>query len=457
MCISFLISCTKIATKEAIKIKSIWGSIVAIYILLWTLPVGGTTGATGLENIDAQAYILIEQHTGEVLLEHRAHERMYPASTTKILTTLLLLEHAEPDDIITVGEEVNWISWDSSKAFHVPGEHIVVETLATALLLRSGNDSAMVAAAYIGRQVSDDVNIGARNAIAIFVDLMNTRARELGAYNSHFANPHGYHDTNHYTTAYDLAIIAQAAMQNPLFAQLVNMPYALIEGDTYEGSMIREYQLWNTNALLHQGSEPFYYPHATGIKTGTTTAAGRCLVSSAHKDGLELLAVVLNTSPEGRWLDSHTLLDYGFANYQWYAVSERDRLWKTVATAFHSPANTGFLNVKLADDFLKLLPWTALEHITTETTWYETLLASQPGEKVTLMTPLVEGQVVGEITFRLFEEVLFQTHILAAQDVERRTWQDVFFSTQIQPYRRGGIAVLVALTLLTIGKRQRYR
>jgi D-alanyl-D-alanine carboxypeptidase len=239
---------------------------------------------------EAKAACVLELRTGRVLYAFNADAQMPMASTTKVMTALLALERADLTDRVACGPA----------AFGVPGtsiylqlgESLTMEEMLHGLMLASGNDAATAIAEHIG------------GTVAGFVEIMNARAAELGAAHTHFVNPHGLPAENHYTTARDLATIARMAMSLPAFRRIVSTQRASIP---WEG---RDYnrQLRNKNALLAD------YLGATGVKTGYTRAAGRCLVFGARRDGLEVVGVVLNC-PD--WFDvARSLMDEAFAAYR---------------------------------------------------------------------------------------------------------------------------------------------
>lgn len=232
---------------------------------------------------------------------------MYPASTTKILTAILVLENCYLNEVITVSST----AVDSVPAGYVTaplhaGEQFRVEQLLYALLIPSANDAANVLAEHVSGSISD------------FANLMNKRAKELGLTNSHFTNPSGIHNKDLYTTAHDLSILARHAMSIEKFREIVktksytlNPTHLHVEDDrTFSSS----------NLLLDNTNTDYYYPYATGIKTGFTDPAGDCLVASAEKDGTELIAVCLhaNTVDNGlrtKFIDCKTLFNFAFDNY----------------------------------------------------------------------------------------------------------------------------------------------
>lgn len=210
------------------------------------------------------------------------------ASTTKIMTALIAIENGRLDDIVTVPKEAYGV--EGSSMYLMLGEKVSLLDLLYGLMVNSGNDAAIAIAIHIGGNVEG------------FTELMNKRAEKLGLTNTHFVTPNGLHDKEHYTTAYDLAVIACEAMNNEIFRQLASTSYY-----TTQTGEVKRY-LKSKNKLLWQ------YEGSTGIKTGYTKAAGKCLVFSAERDGMETVGVVLNSADI--FDDASKILDYGFSSYK---------------------------------------------------------------------------------------------------------------------------------------------
>ncbi|PKM93589.1 MAG: D-alanyl-D-alanine carboxypeptidase [Firmicutes bacterium HGW-Firmicutes-1] len=261
------------------------------------------------EDLICESAILIDESSGEVLFEKEALKKMYPASTTKILTALLFMNMGNNSDLIVVGDEINRVAVDASKAGLNHDEQISYKDLLSALMIPSGNDAAYVIAKYIGAQQVGEIDSNV--ALESFITLMNTYGEDLGLKNSHFENPDGYHNDKHYSCSYDLAIITKEAMKYDLFRKIVNTSYY----DMLETNQLNKTEggtrSWiNTNQLLFEGTD-YYFEFATGVKTGFTDQAGYCLVSSATYDGRSVIAVVLNSTENGRYEDGIKLLRYG--------------------------------------------------------------------------------------------------------------------------------------------------
>ena len=250
------------------------------------------SGCLAQGETSAKAACILEMQTGRVLFEHNMHARLPMASTTKVMTALLAIELGDPEDQVVCSENAFGVSGTS--IYLQAGEALTLGEMLLGLMLSSGNDAAVAIAEHLGGTVEE------------FAQMMNARAREIGAVNTHFVNPHGLPDDNHYTTAYDLALITREAMKSDAFRMLVSTQRASIP---WEG---RDYprQLTNKNRLLSG------YPGATGVKTGFTSKAGRCLAFGASRDGLELVGAVLSCSD---WFDEAARLMDGC--YETYSMT----------------------------------------------------------------------------------------------------------------------------------------
>lgn len=253
------------------------------------------------DQLYAKSAILIEASTGEVIFEKNADEMMFPASTTKILTTLLGIELGDMNATVTLDTVAANIPSDSSTIPLSVGETINFQDLLYATMVRSGNEGANL----IAQTVS--------GSIGAFVDLMNQTAQMLGCTSTHFANANGLHDDYHYTTARDMSKIARTAMQNETFRNIVKTySYRLPRSNLQRSRVI----IGNSDNWLNPSEEnEYFYPNATGIKTGYHARAGYCYVGSAERDGVSLISVLFYTSRSGRWTDSKKLMEYGFSQF----------------------------------------------------------------------------------------------------------------------------------------------
>ena len=257
--------------------------------------------------LTAKSAILMEASTGKVLFEFRANERRPPASTTKMMTLITALEHGKLDDIVTVSDAAS--QTEGSTLWLSPGEQLKMLDLLYGVMLVSGNDATVAVAEHLS------------GSLEKFSDLMTQKAKAVGANNTNFTNSSGLPDPNHYSTAHDLAIIAAYGYKNPLFTQIITasrrtMPWAGKDHDR---------EIYNENKLLWQ------YDGANGVKTGYTDAAGRCLVSGAKRNGIQLIAVVLDS--EYMWTDSIALLDYGFQQVHSQQFFKQGDIVRTIRVA----------------------------------------------------------------------------------------------------------------------------
>lgn len=251
--------------------------------------------------IEAEAAILIDEQTGEVIYAKNETKRLYPASTTKLLTALVALENLSPNETVSAGNEVEMHTPQEARAGLFYGQKLTVSELVGAMLVPSGNDAARTLAVFAAKKHSGNKDMQPEEGLAYFAELMNEKAKELGAVHSRFSNPHGLHDNGHYSTASDLALIAKAAREQSLIREVAGSSFFAV-GDRH---------FPNRNLLLNPEAG-HYYEGATGLKTGFTDEAGYCLVSSAERSGRKLIAVVLHSSKDSVWQDSAAVLDYGF-------------------------------------------------------------------------------------------------------------------------------------------------
>ena len=365
--------------------------------------------------VNAKSAVLIEQGSGKILFEKDGNKRMYPASTTKILTALIAIENGDLDEVITIGDEINLMEQDGSRAWLKIGEKMKLSNLLMGLMLPSGNDAAYTIALNIGRRISNNPSLNKEVAIKVFVDKMNERAKEIGAKDSNFINSNGSHNNDHYSTSYDIALIAREAFRYDFFRQVVNTY-------TYEGlNASNQAHKWeNTNKLLNKGSKN-YYKYATGIKTGHTTPAGYCLVSSASKDNMDVIAVVLNTSSAGQWGDSKILLDYGLNNFTHHVVISKGDILQSIKVSNKRPWDKLGLDLIAADGFEEVVNRSDISNIQWKIEWNSRLIkpSDETTEGVKILSSLKKNEVLGKVIFTLNDEVLGEINIGAGRDIKR--------------------------------------
>ena len=354
--------------------------------------------------------------------ERAADEQIYPASTTKMLTCLLALENASPDDEVTVGEEIRGF-FETKKGYTtgpsgsslmglVVGETVTLRDLLYGLMLSSGNDAADAIAVAIGGTIQD------------FVSMMNARAAELGMSGSHFTNPNGVHNDNHYSTARDMAKLAAYAMNNPTFAEIVRTPSYTVPANS---TRKEDLNLINSNFLLTSLGSSNYtsypYEYCIGIKTGMTTKSGYCLVAAAEKDGAKAIICLYGDPAEGSSMDR-------FANAKRIFEDLFDTAYVTVSADQLTLENSfscavpharpedldedGLLHLTVdpASFTIKALPQEAnaiingTTPVTADVQWIDSLSA-----------PLHQGQQIGIVNYKLGSKTLYTTVLTSPRDI----------------------------------------
>lgn len=355
------------------------------------------------EHLSSSSAVLIDAKSGTVLFEKNPDAKMYPASTTKVMTLLLGIEYAHWDDQVTIPQEAANIPIDSSLVPVDVGEKIIYRDLLYGFMLRSGNEAANAIAVIVAGSVD------------AFVDMMNDRAKQLGLENTHYANAHGYYNENHYTSVRDMAVLTQEAMKNSLFREIVSTyEYTLPLTNMHDARKIT-----STDQMINPDSQ-FYNSFSIGIKTGYTSQAGHCFIGASLKDGKELISVVFNTTQNGRWTDTQRLFDYGYTRYEKYTFSELYALASIsvqVSNYHQDDANDGFVNlvpipsggandysvICLPDEFDEMLD-----------DFKKRLNVSYTRE---LAAPISQGDILGTLSITQDDGETLTTTVIAGRDV----------------------------------------
>jgi len=337
-------------------------------------------------SVSAHSAILMEADSGAVLWSKDANRKMPMASTTKIMTALVVLENARLDDVVVVSP--NAVGIEGSSIYLFANERISVEDLLYALLLSSANDAAAALAIEIGGSIEG------------FADMMNAKAAELELSSTHFTNPHGLDDEQHYTTARELAIIAREAMKNQTFAKIVSTYKKTASLDGEGGIRL----FVNHNKLLKK------YEGACGIKTGFTKKCGRCLVSCAERDGVRLLCVTLNAPND--WNDHKTLFDHGFS------VCQAKMLCDEGAFELSLPVVGGEQSNVTVGNASKVTLTTTCADVNAECIVELSRFA---------YAPVKEGDVMGRLVYYLDGKKVAECPIVAKHSVERKIYKKSFF------------------------------
>lgn len=338
--------------------------------------------------VNATAAIAIDSNSLRVLYEKNAFTKKPMASTTKIMTIIVAIENNSLDEIVTISKKA--AGTGGSSANLVAGKKIKLEELLYGLMLKSGNDAAVAIAEHTAGTVLE------------FAKLMNEKAIEIGALNTNFVTPHGLDTNNHYSTAYDMAIIAAYALKNPIIAKIVNTSEKNMHFE--DGSSV---YLSNTNKLLS------LYAGADGIKTGYTGMAGRCLVGSATQNNWQVITVVFGEpTSSSRLNDTIKLLDYCFDNY-----SQID-LCTIYNPNFKINIEKGEKDkISLKYETPLLIPLTEQE---------KKAVTIRKSYSLELVAPINENQTVGKIDFMLNGTLLGSIKLLSNEKVEKLNYKDYY-------------------------------
>lgn len=349
--------------------------------------------------ISAQGAILMDAKTGQVLYDRNMNKKLAPASTTKILTAIIAIESGRLDEVVRVSPNAAATGGSSLNLY--PGQSITLRELVTGLLLRSGNDAAVAIAEHLAGSVD------------AFVEIMNKKAVSIGAIHSNFRNPHGLSSPNHVSTAFDLAWITRYALMNPTFSQIVSTKETNIEWLDRKGKS-HDRSLRNTNKLL------WMLEDADGVKTGTTNAAGPCLVSSATRNNQKLIAVVLHD--HSRWYESMQLLKYGFDSYDLYEYAEEGMVFATLPV---ENGMTGLVDAIVAAPASLVVNSTDFSSVTVEVDIPDQIKA-----------PVYQGQKIGEIVFYVQDKAVKTVDLIAGNAVEESTMSKILLRHWMNTMRR---------------------
>ena len=348
-------------------------------------------------SINAKAALIVETNTGKIIYEKDIYEQNYPASVTKILTAILTLENCELDDVVTVSQ---------SAISHIPtgyviaplyiGEQITIKDLLYALMLKSANDAAYVLAEHVGGSVDG------------FSEMMNKKAEELGCKNTHFVNPNGIHNQNHYTTAYDMYLISDYAMKNETFKEIVSTyEYTLSPTNKHP---LKDRIMKNTNNFVNP-KNAYYNKIVNGIKTGTTKQAGNCLITDSSDNGLEFITVVLGAqTANSKFSETNKMINFAYDNYKLTKIHDKGDIIQNIEVK-KATKKTKDLNLVISDDITAM----ANKKIKVDEIEPEIVLNED------IKAPIGQGQELGIIKYNV-DGLEYKAKLLAETEVELKTY-----------------------------------
>lgn len=412
--------------------------LLALLISMFTMPVSALEEPT----LGSNAVMLVDIATGNTIFSKNQDAQVYPASLTKIMTVLLAIEAVDRgecslSDLVTAGESSSFdLIEDGSTANIVPGETMPLEDLMYCALVSSANEACNIIAQHIS------------GSIPAFVEKMNAKAEELGCTGTHFTNTHGLPASNHYTTAQDMAKIALSAISHPKFMEICNTPEITIAATNVSEAR----RLVTTNGLLSQDAQPYsgyYYEAASGVKTGHTEAAGYCLISTAEKNGMRFLCVVMGGKATsngsgltyGNFTDTIALYNWAFENYSYRDILKMTDLVKDVPVTMGSEA-----------DYVSLHPQASVRALLPNDDNLEsfiqriTIFSEEEGEVIT--APVEAGQVLGEISIER-DGVIYGTIPLVASSSIGLSYSQ-FISSRIVAALSNPLVIICLLIVLLL-------
>lgn len=390
-----------------------------------------------------ESVYLLDADTGQVLYEQNSDQRVYPASTTKLMTALVALDYIDDsmlDQTVTVGDEIDLTPSNSSMAYLVSGETYTWRDLFYAMLLPSGNDAAIVVATHIARLETGNENLSASDAVTEFARLMNAKAEEIGCTGSHFVNPHGFHDDDHYTTAHDIVTIAQNVLKSDFIREVVGTTHYTCTSAS--GSTLEWY---NTNLLLQQTVQesiggvlygegrgslscPYYNALATGVKTGSTNEAGKCLVFTGQTDEMSVLGAVMHSSSQSTlYSEVDNALDEVASDYEHHTWSDGN---SAVATQSLSNASlgtffSGGLSIGVQTDGTVSSAIDTTKQYETEISWDEDKFDTDGDSASLKVSSISEGEQVATLNVLVDGQVEESYPLYAMRSIAAFSWVDI--------------------------------
>ncbi len=371
--------------------------LIPNYLFADNLTESETVQADIFEEITAKNLLLGETNSERILYERYADEKIYPASLTKLMTAILVVENCELDEIVTVSENA---------VFSVPsgyvnanlqvGEELTVEDLLYVMLIPSANDAANALAEHVGGNIES------------FSAMMNTRAKELGCTGSNFTNPSGLQEKEHYTTTRDLYLISKEAINKPIIKKIIKATqYTLPETNKYTDTVMKRI-FTTTNYMIRPSLTKYYCDYCIGGKTGYTTDAKNCVIEYAEKDGIQLIAIVMgeNASVKGKkFLDAKKMFEYVFKNYENMQVATENEKCETIKI------NNGTKDTRNLDVLYK-------ENVNILKKTDSNTQIEKNIEYINVTAPIQKGSIVGKITYK-YEGIEYNTDLIANSDVEK--------------------------------------
>lgn len=384
--------------------------------------------------LSGEGAILIDVDSSEVLYEKNGNSKFFPASTTKIMTAILAIENSNLNDIVTIDQEVVDLT-DGSHIALEPGEELTLEQLLHALLIQSANDAALGIAKHTSGSIDK------------FVDLMNAKAKELGAVNTNFVNPNGLHDESHYTTPYDLALITRYAMKNETFKTISTKPNYIIpvtNKKTEDRYLNTTNKIFSSNEKININGNlvPIKYDGVNCGKTGYTQVAQNCLVTSLEKEGHKLISVVLKSNGKEVYADTHKLLNYGIENFDKVNVGFANKFIHNFKV---DKGLAPFVSGVTKTDSFSIINKAYKDNI------QEKLIFEEP-----IKAPILKDQTIGKVQYFLNEKMIAETDIVSTMDVQIDPKSSLLMRILSKWYIFAGL-LLIIIRITVLNRKRKLR
>ncbi|WP_286947316.1 D-alanyl-D-alanine carboxypeptidase family protein [Acetobacterium sp. UBA5834] len=426
-----------------------------IGLLLILSLVFGTSGvlAASLPAYGAdEGVIIYEVNSGDVLFAQKQNEKFYPASTTKLMTALVAIEHGDLNENFTVGDEIASLDADSSTAGLEAEEVLSLNELLYALLLPSGNDAAETIAVNIGRKIAGDSSISSDKAYETFVAAMNKKAKDMGMTGSNFTNPHGLHSSNHYTTPADMLILAKAAFDETTIK-------AITRAKVHEVQTNKTKHKWNnSNLLLYSnfnelseeyrvannlsGTNPVFNGYATSGKTGFTEEANKCLVFEGEGNDKNMIGIILYADETVLFKEASDTINAVVKEYELLEWSDPEDEERVVQVVNYHVFDGNKLKYKTNDPLITAVPQANQDSYTSKVKWDETKVIGDE-TLANLEADVKAGEQIGELQVYNGETFVEATPVYAVNDMKARNWTDY-------PILYWYVTIIVILMLLAI-------
>jgi len=403
----------------------------------------------GIKDAETKGIYIEEISTNTLIYENNAQKKYYPASITKLLTALTAIDYIDLDETIVAGYEIYYISQNSSIANIKFGEKLTFLELLYGMLLPSGNDVANIVAVYTAKKL--DVSLQTIDEqIAYFASLMNQKAKKIGTLNSNFVNPSGLHDDNHYTTAYDMSLIAKKFLNNDTLADIASTNIYATNNKKhtwYNCNLLLQETLENIKWANEKGLNKYYCEYAKGLKTGYTVKAGRTIVAYFEKDGMQIVAVILKSNKEDLFSDAIDSFDYVIKNYKLLSFGKAGEIIDRIEILNSVKDTAKELNITLEKN-ISFLAEKQTEGVTCKKTFNDTKIDLKFG-KYFIKSNINNGDIIGEAIVKDKDgNQILSVNLIA----ENSVLQDEFY---FEKYICLGILFIFIIVILFIKKKKR--